>query len=130
MSFDSSVSGRVLFWFRRAGKLPPELAKLVHLEELCLPGNKLFGEPTVNLWLSSPHTIFSHDSKERPSLDVYNTGTRQDVAPQHVPWCSENAMFTPVARFSPRPENREGTPVGVGSPVPTSGGAPGQQLHG
>ncbi|CAN0266102.1 unnamed protein product, partial [Scytosiphon promiscuus] len=34
---------------RPARKLPPELANLVHLEELALPGNKLYGEPALLL---------------------------------------------------------------------------------
>lgn len=34
------------FFFRK-GKLPPQLEKLVYLEELSLPGNNLFGEWTA-----------------------------------------------------------------------------------
>lgn len=66
--------------FSVTGKLPPELAKLVHLEELCLPGNKLFGEPRRwSLFLSFRHffpmtlfngTLWKHHGGKRQAILV------------------------------------------------------------
>lgn len=62
-------------------------------------------------------------------LDAHATNSRLDVARVAQQEFHVHPSQATFVRLSSRPENREGAPIIVGSPLSASGRAPGQQLH-